>query len=125
MCINFFVFVIWLQGTSSQPRKGGLAGSSGVRRRRREPVGSQVRQLEMDIKLIWGIKCWGKFAQVYRGSSRASPTGSGSRRETDTVTDPVPGKVWLLVGCVFYTESRTRGSHRGGFYLIPVFYGWK
>ena len=71
-------FVIWLQETSSQPRKGGLAGSSGVRRRRRrrrEPVGSQVRQLEMDIKLSWGIKCWGKFAQVYRGSSRASPTG--------------------------------------------------
>ena len=49
-------FVIWLQETSSQPRKGGLAGSSGVRRRRqrREPVGSQVRRPETDIKLIWG-----------------------------------------------------------------------
>ena len=58
------------------------------------------------------------------GVAEPVPRDSGSRRETDTVTDPVPGKVWLLVGCVFYTESRTRGSHPGGFYLIPVFYGW-
>ena len=120
--------MIWLQGTSSQPRKGGLAGSSGVRRRRqrREPVGSQVHQLEIDIWLILGELVAGGILLKFKGGvAEPVPWDSGSWRETDTVTDPALGIAWIVSWLRLLNREPDQGFGSGRILIWYRFLGIK